>query len=210
MTAQRPAGAVARRPVVVGCIDRALAVTGTVVEAVGAGDGWSAPTPCAGWDARTTLNHLVGGIRIYTAELTGTDAGGEHHDDWLGADPVGAFRAAAEADRPAWHRAAATDAALAQMTVRLGFGTVPGPLAALIHLMEVLAHGVDLAVAVGRTDLVDQRQCADLLARLRRVGLDDFRRPGLFGPELPAPQSAAAHVRLSAFLGRTVQGLPAG
>ncbi|MEU6666024.1 TIGR03086 family metal-binding protein [Streptomyces sp. NPDC046727] len=195
--------AMARRPTVIRRIDQALAMTAAVVEAID-GDAWSAATPCPGWDARTTLNHVVGGMRIFAAELTGTDPGGEHHDDWLGTDPVHAYTEAAETDRAAWHHAALTDADLAKVTVRLGFGAVPGPMAALIHLTEVLVHGVDLATAAGRTDLVDQRLCEDLLAHMRHTGLDAFRRPGMFGPETTAPEGAAAHVRLLAFLGRQV------
>ncbi|WP_157845374.1 TIGR03086 family metal-binding protein [Kitasatospora phosalacinea] len=196
--------AVMTRPAVVRRIGRALAMTGTVVEATDVGDGWSAPTPCPGWDARTTLNHVVGGMRIFAAELTGTDPGGEHHDDWLGTDPTGAYRAAAEADRAAWQHAAATDADLAEAKVRLGFGPVPGPMAALIHLTEVLVHGVDLAVAIDRTDLVDQHLCQDLLTCMQQMDMDAFRRPGMFGPERPASESAPAHARLLAFLGRRV------
>ncbi|MGW5256173.1 hypothetical protein [Streptomyces sp. NPDC004012] len=102
------------------------------------------------------------------------------------------------------HPAAPTGADLAKATVRLGFGPVPGPMAALIHLTEVLVHGVDRATAVGRTAVVDQRLCEDLLAHIRRTGMDAFRRPGMFGPENPAAEGAAAHVRLPAFLGRQV------
>ncbi|MFF8919042.1 TIGR03086 family metal-binding protein [Streptomyces sp. NPDC015032] len=193
----------ARRPAVVGHIGRALAMTGAVVEAID-GHSWSSPTPCPGWDARTTLNHLVGGIRISAAELTGTDPGGEHHDDWLGTDAAGAYAAAAEADRTAWQHAAPTDADLDKATLHLGFGTVPGPTAALIHLTEVLVHGLDLALTADRTDLIDQHLCEGLLARMRRVDMDAFRRPGMFGPEAQAPADAPAHARLLAFLGRQV------
>ncbi|MFD7864284.1 TIGR03086 family metal-binding protein [Streptomyces sp. NPDC057682] len=191
------------RPEVTERIERALAMTGAVVAVVDEA-AWSSPTPCAGWDARTTLNHLVGGMRIFAAELTGTDPGGAHHDDWLGTDPAGAYARAAEADRAAWRRAAGSEEALASTTVRLGFGTVPGPLAALIHLTEVLVHGLDLAWAVGRTDRVDEELCEDLLSRARRTGMDPFRRPGMFGPERPAPADAPARVRLAAYLGRPV------
>ncbi|MFE1953723.1 TIGR03086 family metal-binding protein [Streptomyces sp. NPDC059524] len=184
-------------------IGRALTMTGAVVAAIDAGD-WSRATPCPEWDARTTLNHVVGGMRIFAAELTGGDPGGEHHDDWLGADPEGAYAKAAAADRAAWEFAAPTDDDLAGVTVRLGFGSVPGPTAALIHLTEVLVHGVDLAVTVGRSDLVDQDLCEDLLARMRRTDMDAFRGPGMFGHATPAPTDSSAHVRLLSFLGRQI------
>ncbi|MFI9251226.1 hypothetical protein [Streptomyces sp. NPDC053069] len=82
-------------------------------------------------------------------------------------------------------------------------------MAALVHLTEVLVHGVDLAIAVGRTDLVDQRLCEDVLAQMRRLGIEAFRRPDMFGPERAAPEGTAAHLRLAALLGRAVQGVGA-
>jgi uncharacterized protein (TIGR03086 family) len=144
-------------------------------------------------------------MRIFAAELTGTDPGGEHHDNWLGTDPAGAYAAAAAADRAAWQHAAPTDADLAKTTIRLGFGSVPGPTAALIHLTEVLVHGLDLALTADRADLIDQHLCEDLFARMRQVDMAAFRRPGMFEPEAPAPAGGApAHVRLLLFLGRQV------
>ncbi|MEU8034856.1 hypothetical protein AB0C13_41195, partial [Streptomyces sp. NPDC049099] len=58
----------------------------------------------------------------------------------------------------------------------------------------------------GRTDLVDQRLCEDLLAQMRHLGIEAFRRPDVFGPERAGPEGAAAHLRLAALLGRAVQG----
>ncbi|GAA4226729.1 hypothetical protein GCM10022254_12630 [Actinomadura meridiana] len=146
---------------------------------------------------RTELNHLVGGMHIFAAELTGTDPGGEHEDDWLGTDPQAAFADAARLDRAAWHRPGALET-----TVRLGFGAVPGPMAAVIHLTEVLVHGADLAIATAQERLVDEQDCDALLTTMRGMDFDAFRRPGMFGPELHQPTDAPAHRRLLAFLGR--------
>ncbi|WP_214416492.1 TIGR03086 family metal-binding protein [Sphaerisporangium fuscum] len=177
-------------------IDRALAMTTAVVKGV-TGDLLPAPTPCPGWDVRTELNHLVGGMRIFAAELGGTEAGGAHEDDWLGTDPQAAYIAAADLDHAAWHRPDAL-----QGTVRLGFGVVPAPMAALIHLTEVLVHGADLAIATRQETLIDEQACADLLEIMRGMDFEAFRRPGMFGPEVAAPADAPAHRRLLAFLGR--------
>jgi len=175
-------------------IDAALDMAAGIVATVPAS---SAPSLCPGWDVRFELNHLVGGMRIFAAELSGVPAGGDHHDDWLGDDHVGAFTTAADLDRAAWHRPGALDT-----TVRLGFGAVPGRTAALIHLTEILVHGADLAVVSGREELVDQRQCAELLNTMQHLDFDAFRRPGMFGAERPAPAGAPAHWQLLAFLGR--------
>ncbi|MFI6597574.1 TIGR03086 family metal-binding protein [Nonomuraea sp. NPDC050536] len=180
-------------------IDRAIAMTADIVKGI-TDDLLAAPTPCPGWDVRTELNHLVGGMRIFAAELTGTDPGAAHEDDWLGSSPEAAFAIAADLDRAAWHRPG-----VLETPVRLGFGAVPGPMAALIHLTEVLVHGVDLAIVTGQEHLVDGQACEQLLAIMRGMDFDAFRRPGMFGPEAPAPVGAPAHRRLLAFLGRDLQ-----
>src|SRR5262245_12880718 len=97
-------------------IDRALDMTNAIVKGI---TQLQAPSRCPDWDVRTELNHLVGGMRIFAAELTGTDPGARHEDDWLFDDPYSAFTTAADLDRAAWHRPAALDT-----TVRLGFGAV--------------------------------------------------------------------------------------
>jgi uncharacterized protein (TIGR03086 family) len=183
----------------VGRIERAIDATGRVVTGV-AEVQWTNPTPCAEWDARAVLNHTVGGMRIFAAELNGTGPGAEHESDWLGADPQGAYTEAAEADRTAWNRPGALDT-----TVHISLGALPGPMAALIHFTEVCVHGVDLAVATGQQALVDQELCADLLSVMRGMGgFDAYRIPGVFGPEVQPAPGAAPHARLLAYLGRTV------
>jgi uncharacterized protein (TIGR03086 family) len=177
-------------------IDAALDMTAAIVAGIAA-DQFATPSLCPDWDVRAELNHLVGGMRVFAAELSGAAAGKDHEDDWLGDDPQVAFKTAADLDRTAWHRPNALDT-----TVRLGFGAVPGRMAAQIHLTELLVHGADLAVVTGQESGIDQELCADLLATMRAMDFGAFRRPGMFGAERPAPADASAHQRLLAFLGR--------
>jgi uncharacterized protein (TIGR03086 family) len=184
---------------VVDQIEQAIDATAGIVNAIGEAQ-LSLPTPCAGWSVRTELNHVVGGMRIFTAELTETAAGAEHEADWLGADPWTAYAQAATADRQAWRAPGALD-----RTVHISLGALPGPMAAVIHLTEVLVHGVDLAVATGREDLVDDQQCKELLVVMHEIGgVDPYRVPGVFGPEVTVPDGAPVHRQLLAYLGRTV------
>ncbi|WP_280243030.1 TIGR03086 family metal-binding protein [Nocardia abscessus] len=184
---------------VIGQIDRALDATGAIVAAVG-GAGLAAPTPCRDWDVRAVLNHTVGGMHIFAAALSGTDAGAEHESDWLGGDPQGAYAAAAEVDRAAWHRPDALDG-----TVDISLGELPGPAAALVHLTEVVVHGVDIAVAIDRPDLADDELCGELLATMQAMGgIETFRAPGIFGPEVVVTDDEPAHRRLLAYVGREV------
>ncbi len=186
-------------------IHAALTTTAAVVGAVQA-DQWQRPTPCEGWDVHRVANHLVGGIRIFAGEVSGTPERAAHDSDWLGADPVAAYARAAAADRAAWARADALEG-----TITLGLGTLPGPLAAIIHLTEVVVHGVDIAVAVDRADLVDQDQCAALLGLMGRMGgVDAYRVPGVFGPEVSTCADEGGrppHERLLAYLGRSLGAL---
>lgn len=183
-------------PTLIDRIDTALDATGGIVAGVTSAH-LTQPSLCEGWDVGFELNHLVGGLHIFAAELTGTDPGGEHHDDWLGADHRAAFTAAADLDRRAWSRPGALDA-----TIRLGFGAVPAPMAALIHLTEILVHGIDLAVVTEQQHRIDERQAEHLLTTMRSMDFDTFRRPGMFGPAQPVPLDAPAHEQLLGFLGR--------
>ena len=70
------------------------------VEAIG-DDQWADPTPCADWDVRALVNHVVGEDR-WTAPLLGgstiAEVGDRFDGDLLGADPAASANdAAAEA-----------------------------------------------------------------------------------------------------------------
>jgi uncharacterized protein (TIGR03086 family) len=188
-------------PVPTDVVDRlatALTTTGTVVAGIPA-TRWNDPTGCPGWDVRTLTNHLVGGLRIFTAQLTGTDGGGEHEDDWLHDAPAAAYTDAAAAVLAAWRAPGAMD-----RTLQISLGPVPAPLGAVIELTEVVVHGLDLAVATGQSDRVDEAQAAALHQLMLGMGFDAFRAPGVFGPAVEVAASAPPHQRLLAFLGREV------
>jgi uncharacterized protein (TIGR03086 family) len=180
-------------------IELAIEATADIVNGITDGQ-WARPTPCDGWDVSAVLNHTVGGMRIFAAELDGAGAGADHEADWLGANPKGAYADAAAADRAAWRRPDALD-----KTVRISLGALPAPMAAVIHFTEILVHGVDLAVATGQEDRVDEQLCEELLAMMQGMGgIDAYRLPGVFGPALPAPDNAPTHRRLLAYLGRNL------
>ncbi|MFG1791808.1 TIGR03086 family metal-binding protein [Nocardia sp. NPDC049149] len=184
---------------VIGQIDRALDATSVIVAALDE-SSLAAPTPCREWDVRAVLNHTVGGMHIFAAALSGTDSGADHESDWLGGDPQGAYAAAAEVDRAAWHRPDALD-----NTVSISLGALPAPMAALVHLTELVVHGVDIAVAIGRADLADDVLCGELLATMQaRGGIDQFRAPGIFGAEVVVEEGQPAHRRLLGYVGREV------
>jgi uncharacterized protein (TIGR03086 family) len=177
--------------------ERALEVTGRVVAAV-APDQWALPTPCEQWEVRELTNHFVGGLHMFATALAGGDGSPNHDTDWLGADPAAAYGAAAPVALAAWREPVALDQVL-----RISLGPIPGRMAIVIHLTEIVVHGADLAVATGHEELLDQQLCQALLDLMHGMGgIDPFRVPDVFGPETTAPASASAHQRLLAYVGR--------
>ena len=181
-------------------IDRALDVAATIIDGIDA-DGWRRPTPCPGWTARDVYNHLVEGVEVFAQLVAGRDGGATPVGtvDSGDATPLERFVAAATDDRAAWSAPAAG-------TVRLGFGEIPLGLAAMVHLTEIVVHGIDLAVATGQCARIDEALAGALLDGMHAAGgIDPYRVPGMFGPELMAVQTDAAHRRLLAYVGRTMQ-----
>lgn len=186
-------------------IGRALHMTGRIVHGI-RDDQWDNPTPCTDWTVWDVLNHTVGGLRIFTAQLTRTAAGADHDSDWLGTDAAGSYDQAAHADRVAWSDPTALD-----RTITISLGALPARAAAAIHLTEIVVHGLDLAVATGQTGLIDDELCRALLALMLDLGgMEPYRQPGIFGPAVEAPRSATPHTTLMTYLGRSVAGAGTG
>ena len=86
--------------------------------------------------------------------------------------------------------------------ITIWLGRLPLGLAAVIHLTELVAHGVELACATGQERLLDEEQCAGLLGAMHAMGgVDAYRMPGIFGPAVAARPGAAPHEQLAAYLG---------
>jgi len=178
---------------------QALEATGRIVGGVPA-DRWHAATPCAGWDARALVNHLVAG-NLWAAELAagGTieGAGSRLDGDLLGDDPAAAYELSAAAAAAVFGRPGALDAPCA-----VSYGPVPGSVYAGHRFLDVLVHGWDLAVATRQDYELDP----GLMAACRQIiepQLDAFRSAGAFGPQAAVPAGASEQTRFLALLGRT-------
>src|SRR5215475_6521818 len=177
---------------------QALDVTGRIVTGIPAGR-WHAATPCAGWDTRALLNHVVSG-NLWAAELaagaTIESVGGRLDGDVLGPDPVRSYTASAEVAAAAFLRPGALDAPCA-----VSYGPVPGSVYAGHRFIDVFIHGWDLALATGQDTTLD----TDLMAACQQVlepQLELFRGAGAFAGPLPVPPGAAGQTRFLAMLGR--------
>jgi uncharacterized protein (TIGR03086 family) len=166
------------------CYDATAAVLADVTS-------WDAPSPCAGWTVREVANHLVAGLHVFAAAV---DGGGDVMDgDHLGADPLAAFRAAADRCLELFSR---PDVLAASHP--FPFGPTPGRVIAEISLSESLVHGWDIARGAGVPYSPAPEVVADVLAR----SSEEPSPEGLFAPPVPVPAGASPFTVLLAKLGR--------
>lgn len=109
-------------------------------------DQMSLPTPCAEFDVRALIGHLVGTVRRGHAAAAGLDVMAVNVDLPDLADPAGDFAAGAKAAVDAW----AADDSLLDAMITVPWGTVPGRGVLIGYLNETLVHGWDLAAATGQ------------------------------------------------------------
>jgi uncharacterized protein (TIGR03086 family) len=160
---------------------------------------WPQPTPCAAWNVRELVNHVVYEDRWTAplmAGLTVEDIGTRFDGDLLGDDPVGrALDAAKQAEEAVSARGAL------DRTVQLSFGPTPAREYAWQLLAEHLIHSWDLAAAIGadrRLDADAVRACAAWFSDREQ----SFREIGAIGPRVRTPATADEQDRLLGAYGR--------
>jgi uncharacterized protein (TIGR03086 family) len=154
------------------------------------------PTPCAQWDVRATLDHLIGATWMFTLanqdEAVGEDAAGIGDQE-----PIVALTNAAAANVASWRVPGAFDG-----DRTFPFGTFPADAAAMMNLSEVVVHTWDLATALGADATVDPTIAEMIYEFYRPMSLDPYRAHGAFGAEVPVDSDAPPADRLLALLGR--------
>src|SRR2546423_9334700 len=178
---------------------RVLDRTGEVVDNVKAGQ-LSNSTPCTEWTVRDVINHVTGGATMFAVcveqgsvpdDLLPKLMGGDN----LGDDVNGSFHKASDRARAAFGSPGALD-----KMVKLPFGEMPAGIALNIAIMDVMTHAVDIAKATGQS--IDDEEILDTALQVgRQLITADFRTPGVFGVEQPAPEGANAADKLLAFAG---------
>jgi uncharacterized protein (TIGR03086 family) len=168
-------------------------------------DQWGNPSPCAAWDARGVVQHIVDMHHVvFRPPLDRRPSPAPTVAD----DPLGAFRAA-RAD---------VEALLADPDLATTVCDTPaGPRTVAEHIDGVPSsdlpnHGWDLARATGQDDTIHPDDLAAAWAGLSAMPADmmeRFRTPGafgpgveVFGPEFPVPVDAPLQVRLLGLMGR--------
>jgi uncharacterized protein (TIGR03086 family) len=161
------------------------------------------PTPCEGWTVRDLLNHITGGADMFALAAAEGSVPDDRIGQLMGGDNLGddyrsAFRQASARALAAY----AADGVLEKVIV-LPFGEMPAGAALNIAIFDVTTHAWDLAKASGQSTELDSEVLATAYAIAQETITDDFRVPGVFGPEVAVPAGAPVQDRLAAFTGRT-------
>jgi uncharacterized protein (TIGR03086 family) len=161
---------------------------------------WTNQTPCADWDVRTLVSHVVA-EDLWTVPLmegkTIAEVGDRFDGDVAGTDPVSSYGAAAAAAVAAVSAPGALDG-----TVHLSYGDESGTEYVSQLFADHLIHGWDLARAIGADERLDPElvaACADWFARHE----DAYRAAGAIGPRPTLPPGADQQTVLLAAFGRS-------
>jgi uncharacterized protein (TIGR03086 family) len=162
-------------------------------------DQWHDATPCADWDVRTLVGHLVYEDLWFVALVRGEtipEVGDRFEGDNLGDDPRGAWdRASAEA-----LRVAGEQGALAR-TVQLSRGPVPAEDYTWEVLMDHTIHSWDLARGIEDDATIDPT-LIDALRGWVPPRLELMRASGGFADPIELAPDASEQDQLLAMLGR--------
>jgi len=176
----------------------AMAATRGVIDSVRP-EQWHGPTPCAEWDVKQVVNHLIG-ENLWAGELlqgkTIEQVGNRLDGDLAGADPAAAYRQSVEVAAAAVRAPGAM-----QATCHLSFGDYTGADYAAQLFMDALIHGWDIAAATGQDSRLDPQLVAACLP-IAQTLTSQFRGAGVFGDDLPVSADADAQTRLLALVGR--------
>jgi len=184
-------------------VRRLLAVADGVTD-----DHLDRPTPCAGRSVDQLLGHVVGLAAAFRAAAerdlgewtdTSPDAAG-----WPSAPPD--WRELLGQRGPALAEAWRSPEAWTGMT-RAGGVDLPGEVAGLVALDEVVLHGWDLARATGQEYEPDEQVAEAVLSFVS--GFDPGGTPGLFGPAVEVADDAPTFDRVLARSGRDPGWAPA-
>ena len=189
-----------------GLVERALDQTAAIIAGIGAGQA-ALPTPCADWDVRAVVRHLVGqDLRNFTVAARGETADWQAPAEDVGEDWAVAFRDRAAPLMAVW-RAADLDRQIAMP----GGGQAPLRARASQQIAELAVHGWDLVVATGQQADLDPALAEHALAWSHQTLRPEFRGPDrAVGFEVPVPPDAPAYQRLAGWFGRDPGWTPPG
>jgi uncharacterized protein (TIGR03086 family) len=156
-------------------------------------DQLDAPTPCASFNVRQVLEHMVGGATAFAAAFRGEAA----RPSELGSD-VRAMFSPAMAELV---EAIRSPGAL-ERTIKAPFGEVSGETFARFVALDGLVHGWDIATATGQPYGPPPEVIEAIEAFAAQAISDDLRDGDTFALAVVPPPDASPLTRLIAFTGR--------
>jgi len=139
-------------------------------------------TPCASWQVRDVVNHLVG--NNFWFEAIARDGVAPDRPDNASPDETGG--AYAGRFREGSTKAVAAFEAAMDNTLNLPWGPMPASVFVVMASADQFVHGWDLARATGQSADLDPELAAQFLEFYRQAIADEFR-----GPDPVAPFGAA-------------------
>ncbi len=180
--------------------ERALASTRSYLAGVKPGQ-WRDPTPCAEYDVRTLVNHVVSGNFWVAPLVSGSsiaDVGDKYDGDVLGDDPLATYDESAAEAAAAFKAPGAMEASVA-----VSYGPVPGEIYAGHRYIDVLIHGWDLAKATNpKTSIPLDPELVEACWEVVTPQAEMLKASGMFGGDVEVPPDADPQTRLLALLGR--------
>jgi uncharacterized protein (TIGR03086 family) len=181
-------------------IERANASTEKVLANV-ARDQLTLASPCASWQVRDVVNHIVGNNFWFEAiarDGIAPDRPNNAAPDETGGDYLGRFR------EGALHATSAFESAM-DKTLTLPWGPMPAAVFIMLASADQFVHGWDLAVATGQGTGLDTELAEEFVAFYRQAIVDEFRGPDPVAPfgALVPTTSTDPVARLVALSGRT-------
>jgi uncharacterized protein (TIGR03086 family) len=175
--------------------DRAAGVVRNVDE-----NRLAAPTPCAEYDVRTLINHLLGVLHMFEAIGRKEEAPDDTLTrDYMRGDWKAVFEEQAKRLLAVWEDPRAYE------------GLTPGGFPALVGAQMVLGdlvlHGWDLARATGQ-DFDVREETAGVLCDFAAMMGDRGREAGVFGEPVPVPDDAPAFEKALGLSGRDPRWMP--
>ena len=160
---------------------------------------WHLPTPCADWDVRALVNHLVYEDRWTVPLMRGQtieQVGDRFDGDLLGDEPVPAWEEASQGALAAMQEPGAME-----RTVHLSFGDHPGEEYAWQLFVDHLIHAWDLARGIGADERLDP-ELVEVCYERSKPQEDALKSFGVYGDKVEPPPDADPQTRLLAVYGR--------
>lgn len=163
-----------------------------------------APTPCAEWNVRDLLNHLLGGLEFATGAMTGNQPSinPSGADSSLTGESL--FAVVAQAYRAELGRVLelARQPGVMERTATTTFGEMPISRIMTGILLDQFIHCWDLAKATGQDTTLDPDLTEFVYTALSSGFADMGREAGLVGPIVSVPEDASRQDQMIGYMGR--------